>query len=106
MLVDTTRGEFCVPTSKLSGIKSMAKDVLCHAARNKRYVDGKSWKSFVALGASLYLVLPKARRYLRSVYDVFRTDTGVPHLKLPHQAVRDLNWWLALSSEWNGKAIW
>jgi hypothetical protein len=106
MLVDTVAGEFRVPVSKLSRIKSMAKDILCHAARNKRYVSAKSLKSFAGLGVSLYIAIPKARMYLRSVYDVLRTDTGGPHLKLSHQAVRDLNWWLALSSEWNGKAIW
>ena len=106
MLIDTVAGEFRVPVSKLSRIKSMAKDILCHAARNKRYVTAKSLKSFAGLGVSLYIALPKARMYLRSVYDVLRTDTGGPHLKLSHQAVRDLNWWLALSSEWNGRSIW
>lgn len=106
MLIDTVHGEFRVPASKLARIKGLAKDILCHAGRNQRYVSQKSLKSFAGLGVSLYIALPRARMYLRSIYDVLRTCSGVQHVKLSHQSIRDLNWWLQLSSEWNGKAIW
>lgn len=106
MLVDTVKGEFRVPADKLARIRCMAKDILCHAGRNKRYVTPKSLKSFAGLGVSLYIALPQARMYLRSIYDVLRHDSGTQHVKLSHQAVRDLQWWLQLSKEWNGKAIW
>ena len=106
MLVDTVKGEFRVPPSKLARIRALAKDILCHAGRNKRFVSQKSLKSFAGLGVSLYIALPKARMYLRSIYDDLRACASGQHVKLSHQSVRDLAWWLQLSAEWNGKAIW
>ena len=106
MLVETVKGEFHVPANKLARIRCMAKDILCHARPNKRYVSPKSLKSFAGLGVSLYIALPRARMYLRSIYDVQRHDSRKQHVKLSHQAIRDLQWWLQLSKEWNGKAFW
>ena len=106
MLIDTVKGEFRVPSDKLARIRGMAKDILCHAGRNKRFVTPKSLKSFAGLGVSFYIALPQARMYLRAIYDVLRSDSGGQHVKLSHQAIRDLQWWLQLSSDWNGKAIW
>ena len=87
MLVDTVQGEFVVPALKLARIRSMAEDILCHAGRNKWYVTPKSLKSFAGLGVSMHIAVPQARMYLRSIYDVLRTDSGGQHVQLSHQAV-------------------
>ena len=69
-------------------------NLLAFAGRNKRYVPPKSIKSFAGLGVSFYIALPQACTYLGSIYDVMRHDSGGQHIKLSHQAIRDLQWWL------------
>ena len=76
MLIDTAKGEFRVPAEKLARVRAMAKDILCHAGRNKRFVTQKSLKSFACLGVSFYIALPQARMYLHAIYDVLRTGSG------------------------------
>ena len=106
IIVDSLKGEFRVPPDKLSRVRAMAKDILCHAARNRRFVTPKSLTKFAGLCVSLYIAMPAARMYLRSIYDVLRGARGNSHVKLSKQAMRDLAWWLRLTDEWNGRAIW
>ena len=55
MLIDTVKGEFRVPAEKLARFRGIAKDILCHPGRNKRFVTPKSVKCFAGVGASFYI---------------------------------------------------
>jgi hypothetical protein len=120
MGIDTKTGRFFVTPARLDKLQSFAKNLLCRACTDKAFVDAKgtAWlgrhlvpkrqlASFTGLAQSLYLAIPPARYYLRSLHDVLATTLGwTGNVRLSKEAVRDLSWFAALPTKWSSRRIW
>jgi len=107
LLVDTERGLFLVPPKKETRIMTMANAILSSALSKRRLVNARFLASFVGISQSVYLAVPMAKLYLRSLHDVLQTKKGWnSNVRLSKQAIRDLRWWARLREQGLGRAIW
>ena len=109
MGIDTVTGKFFVTPARLSKLQSFAQNLLCTACSDsaRRLVPKRRLAAFTGLAQSLYLAIPPARYYLRSLHDVLSTTPGwTGNVRLSKAAVSDLNWFSALPAKWNGRSIW
>jgi hypothetical protein len=105
--VDTRRGLYLVPPDRVNRIQSTAKDLLCRAARDRRLVPARRLASFAGLVQSVYLAVPPARYFTRSLYDVISTKASwSSNVRMSRQATIDVQWWVNFPQRWNGRAIW
>jgi len=70
MEMDFEQGAFRAPVKKLKDISVFAKNILCTAAANKRWVPVKALASLTRKAQFLHLAIPAARFYLRKLYAV------------------------------------
>ncbi|KAK3243683.1 hypothetical protein CYMTET_46679 [Cymbomonas tetramitiformis] len=107
--VDLKLGQFRVTERRVHKIHTWAKEILCDAARNRRWIPARRLASFTGLRQSVYLAVPAARLYLRELYFVMaeKRSWGAK-AKISRAARGDLEWWsrLPVMSRWNGRKIW
>ncbi|KAK3236598.1 hypothetical protein CYMTET_53270 [Cymbomonas tetramitiformis] len=107
--VDLKLGQFRVTERRVHKIHTRAKEILCDAARNRRWIPARRLASFTGLCQSVYLAVPAARLYLRELYFVLaeKRSWGAK-VKISRAAWGDLEWWfrLLVMSRWNGRKIW
>ncbi|KAK3278548.1 hypothetical protein CYMTET_13527 [Cymbomonas tetramitiformis] len=68
--VDLKLGQFRVTERRVHKIHTRAKEILCDATRNRRWIPARRLASFTGLCQSVYLAVPAARLYLRELYFV------------------------------------
>lgn len=96
-----------VPPKKEKKIQGMAVGILQSALTSRRLISVRHLASFVGLAQSVFLAVPTARLYLRSLHDVISTKwTWNSRVRLSRQSIRDLRWWAELSRHGLGRAIW
>lgn len=106
MCINSVTGTFSAPPRRLHATATLAKDLLCRAARSCRRVPSALLRTFAGTATSLSLALRSARFRLRSLYDALASSQ--PFSILSRQALTDLTWWAslhALHAE-NGTPIW
>ncbi|KAK3242663.1 hypothetical protein CYMTET_47649 [Cymbomonas tetramitiformis] len=107
--VDLKLGQFRVTERRVHKIHTKAKEILCDAARNRRWIPARRLASFTGLCQSVYLPVPAARLYLRELYFVLaeKRSWGAK-VKISRAARGDLEWWsrLPVMCRWNGRKIW
>ncbi|KAK3283103.1 hypothetical protein CYMTET_9181 [Cymbomonas tetramitiformis] len=107
--VDLKLGQFRVTERRVHKIHTRAKEILCDAARNRRWIPARRLASFTGLCQSVYLAVPAAWLYLRELYFVLaeKRSWGAK-VKISRAARGDLEWWsrLPVMSRWNGRKIW
>ena len=112
MEIDTKRGLYLVTERRQKKIESMAKDLLCRAARGNRRVPTRLAAQFNGLVQSVDLAVPTARFFLRELYTCVATGVELGGWngtsRLTRQAIRDLEWLrnFSTASKYNGRAIW
>ena len=95
-----------VPPGKEERLRKGARDILCRAARHRRWLPVRVLAGFAGLAQSVQLALPLARLYLRAIFDVIKTKhSWESDVRLTKQALRDLAWWTELSTRWTERAI-
>ncbi|KAK3243658.1 hypothetical protein CYMTET_46705 [Cymbomonas tetramitiformis] len=107
--VDLRDGLFRVTAARVAKIHAQAKDIICTASRDRRWLSARRLAAFNGLCQSVYLAVPAARLYLRELYFVLSTKRSWgAKVKLTRQAFHDLSWWarLPVISRWNGRKIW
>ncbi|KAK3260837.1 hypothetical protein CYMTET_30227 [Cymbomonas tetramitiformis] len=107
--VDLKLGQFRVTERRVHKIHTRAKEILCDAVRNRRWILARRLASFTGLCQSVYLAVPAARLYLRELYFVLaeKRSWGAK-VKISRAARGHLEWWsrLPVMSRWNGRKIW
>ncbi|KAK3277511.1 hypothetical protein CYMTET_14487 [Cymbomonas tetramitiformis] len=107
--VDLKLGQLRVTERWVHKIHTRAKEILCDATRNRRWIPARRLASFTGLCQSVYLVVPTARLYLRELCFVLaeKRSWGAK-VKISRAARGDLEWWskLPVMSRWNGRKIW
>ena len=106
--VDTALGIFYVTPERLDKLRSAGRALLCRAARERGLVPARQLAAFTGLAQSLYLALPAARHYLRSLHDAVATCEGrwARLVRLTSAARSDLQWFTDLPTRANGREIW
>ena len=105
-VIDTVRGTFSLPATKVRRLAVMAKDIICRALRSRRWIASMLLASFCGLAVSALLAIPPARFFLRELYSCLHAGSRWPgHARLSTQALSDLRWWAALPPKWNGQPI-
>lgn len=119
-VIDTRRGFFGVPASKLEAISSMARQLMKRARRNRRLIRSDSLESFIGKAQSLRLAVPDTAFRLRALYDCVpareaaETRSGSPGkryrasptARLSHPALKDLRFWGELPQHLRHSRIW
>lgn len=108
--IDTRQGLFRAPVSKLARISSLAKDILCRASRDHRWVPARLLRSLAGQAQFLYLAIAPARFFLRELHDVLsraeeELGPAFRRVQLTKQLSRDLRWWVTVPQEKNGRSI-
>ena len=109
LIVSTTNngGEYSVPLKKLQRIRQFAVDLKRDSLQRRRLCPVRRLASFTGLCQSVYLVLPCARMFLRSIHDSISTKQGWDsNLRLSRQVYRDLDWWSLLPEKSIGRSLW
>jgi hypothetical protein len=106
--VDTARGLFYVTQDRLDKLRAAGREVLSRAARNKGLVPVRQLAGFAGLAQSLYLAIPCAKLYLRSVHDAVASAGGrwSNLVRLSSTTKTDINFFVDLPAKWNGRDIW
>ncbi|XRB13434.1 reverse transcriptase domain-containing protein [Pseudoscourfieldia marina] len=104
--VDTKRNVFYVTPDRLKNLQAQAKSLSMMAAQNRRWVPARRLASFIGLAQFVYLAVPPARFYLRSLHDsLSRRASWSARVKLSHQALSDLRFWIQMPIKWNGRTV-
>ena len=91
MKMDFEMGVFRAPIKKLRDIAVLAKNLLCTAANNTRWVPVKALASLAGKAQFLLLGIPVARFYLRELHDVVSSAASWSGtVRLSKQLKRDL----------------
>ena len=107
LLVNTVRGLFLVPKDKERRIRTMARGLKVQALSNRRLLPARLLASFTGLCQSVYLAVPYARLYLRSLHDdLSQKAHWEANVRLSRQSLRDLQWWADLRDQYLGRALW
>jgi hypothetical protein len=113
-MIDTVRGIFGVPATKLSKVEALARRLLRMERSNARRVPARDLASFIGRAQSLRLAVPDTAFRPRALYDPLhgQTDSDPGHgdylgssgvrasrhvprnrVRLSHPALRDLAYW-------------
>ena len=68
LMVDTELGLFLVPPEKEQKIQRMARGIIVSALGKRRLIDTRFLASFIGLCQSVYLAVPMAKLFLRSLH--------------------------------------
>jgi hypothetical protein len=94
-----------MPPSK-SLFSVFAKNQLCNAAANKRWIPVKALASVVGKAQLMNLTILVARFYLRELHDVVSLAPYWPGtVRLSQQLKRNLEWWTKVPEKHNGAPI-
>jgi len=105
--VDTQRGLFLVPPDKETKISQFARVLKVEALAQRRLCPARRLAQFVGLAQSVSLAVPAARLFLRSLHDSLSTkESWNSNVRLGRQALRDLQWWIDLPRQPQGRVIW
>ena len=100
-------GRYLVPPAKQKRVTRFAKDLLGELKRERRLLPARKLASFAGLCQSLYLALPCARMFLRSLHDCLAAKKDwESRVRVSRQAIRDLEWWSILPPEALGRSIY
>jgi len=106
--IDTSglTGQLKVPERRCRDVRTLAKDLLCRAARNSRKVSTDMLRSFTGKVSSFVAACSQARFRSRSLFDV--CEEWNPTSTLDRQALRDLQRWVDFHfcSKANGVPLW
>jgi hypothetical protein len=126
-MIDTVRGVFGVPTTKLNKLEALACRLLRMARSNARRVPARDIASFIGIAQSLWLAVPDTAFRPREMYDSLhgQTDSDPGHgaylgssgvrasrhiprhrVRLSHPALRDLAYWRDLRASLHHRPIW
>jgi hypothetical protein len=106
MEIDLKAGKFRAPQSRLEQINRQSATLIGRALRNRRLIPARQLAKFTGLCQFLYLAIPVAKLYLRSLHDCLRTkENWNSNVRLSKQALRDLEWWQTVPTKWNGRDI-
>ena len=106
MCIDLKAGKFRAPESRMIQINRLSASVIGRAMRKRRLVPARLLAKFTGLCQFLYLAIPVAKLYLRSLHDCLRTKTSWnSNVRLTKQSLRDLEWWQTVPTKWNGRDI-
>lgn len=99
-------GSLKVPVRRCLDLSRSAKDLLCRAGRDTRFVPSDLLRTFIGKAASIVAACSQARFRLRSLHDV--AELWSARSRLDRAATRDLQWWLdfAYASPANGLPLW
>jgi hypothetical protein len=104
--MDFEKGVFRAPVKKLRDISVLAKNLLCIAAKNKRWISVKALASLAGKAQFMHLAIPVARFYLRELHDVVSSAASWSGtVRLSKQLKRDLEWWRTVPEKHNGAPI-
>jgi len=106
MVVDFAHGTFTLSAAREAKVKKAAKDLLMSAARNKRVIPLKALQHFTGLAQSCKLAVPLADHFLRSLYNDMALPFRPGYVKLTHQSMGDLKFWVTLAPHNVGAPIW
>ena len=105
--IDTVRAVFFVTPRRLQLLSRGATALLCVAARNRSLVPRKQLASFAGLAQSLYLAIPAARHWLRSIHDCVATGGAdwSRRVRLSSAARSDLGFFVRLLPQHSSRPI-
>ena len=63
--IDTRQGLFCAPVGKLARISTLAKDIMCRASQDHRWVPARLLRSLDGEAQFLYMTIAPDRLFLR-----------------------------------------
>ena len=109
LAVSTTKngGEYSIPLLKRRRIRQFAQDLTTDSRRRGRLCSARQLASFAGLCQSVYLALPCARMFLRSLHDTLATKRSwESNVRLTRQNYRDLEWWTRLPESHIGRSLW
>ena len=93
MEMDFEKVVFRAPVKKLRDISMFSKNMLCTAAKNKRWVPVKALASLAGKAQFMHLANPIARFYLRELHDVVSSAASWSGtVRLSKHLKRDLEW--------------
>eukprot|EP00873_Tetraselmis_striata_P043415 jgi/Tetstr1/463679/TSEL_008540.t1 len=94
------------PAEKLAGITRAAERLIQRAKRNRRWLPARELAALAGKYQFLYMAIAPARFYLRELHDVLKTrDSWSGRVKLTRQLERDLQWWVSVPAQHNGRPI-
>eukprot|EP00873_Tetraselmis_striata_P003446 jgi/Tetstr1/423710/TSEL_014344.t1 len=94
------------PAEKLASIARAAKRLIQRAKRDRRWLSARELAALAGKCQFLYLAIAPARFYLRELHDVLKTrDSWSGRVKLTRQLERDLQWWVGVPTQHNGRPI-
>eukprot|EP00873_Tetraselmis_striata_P005720 jgi/Tetstr1/425984/TSEL_016333.t1 len=94
------------PAEKLASIARAAKRLIQRAKRDRRWLPARELAALAGKCQFLYLAIAPARFYLRELHDVLKTrDSWSGRVKLTRQLERDLQWWVGVPTQHNGRPI-
>jgi hypothetical protein len=98
---------FRVTELKQQKIAKLTRQLLCEAARSRRWLRARSLASFTGLCQAVHLAVPPARFFLRSIHECLATrGSWNGKVRMTRQALRDMEWWLTLPTQHNQQHIW
>ena len=104
--LDFKEGQFRAPERRLLQLRQMATSMIGRSLRSRRLLPARLLAKFTGLAQFLYLAIPVARFYLRSLHDVLRTKSSWDsNVRLSKQALRDLEWWKTVPVKWTGREM-
>ena len=107
LLVDSSAGRFEVTDQRVSEIRSLAKNLLATANKNRRWLPVRALAALTGKVASVLLAVPSARFFTRSFHtDIATRSSWHSKVRLSRQSLRDLLWWRRLPARFNGGRIW
>jgi len=105
--VDSAKGQFFVTPDRLLRLREFATTLLGRASRCQGLVPRRQLAAFAGLAQSLYLALPAAQHFLRTIHNVISSERSwQAHVRLSSSARTDLQWFADLAARWNGRDIW
>jgi len=107
-LIDTRAGIYLLPPERVVKTVALAQSLVRYAAGHERWVGFKALRRFCGTAVSTTLSVPDARFHLRSLFNALKfRHPSSGDARLGHQAVKDLEWWVALAGNAaRGRPIW
>eukprot|EP00873_Tetraselmis_striata_P040516 jgi/Tetstr1/460780/TSEL_005964.t1 len=94
------------PAEKLANIARAAKRLIQRAKRDRRWLPARELAALAGKCQFLYLAIAPARFYLRELHDALKTrDSWSGRVKLTRPLERDLQWWVGVPTQHNGRPI-
>lgn len=109
LVIDTAAGVFTLSLQKRQALAKGARLVMMTVVQHARVCSKALVAKFCGLAASVQLALPSVPLYLRSLYDCLSQQQSWAHgvmVRLSHQAIKDLKFFLNIPEFAVGGALW